>query len=198
METIQDLKNKIREIEKEQKTHWARFGNVSESQVLIVNNADDTKRVIYRANNSSEVGYILNNIDAFGSDMGVFDYGGKKVFSNYPVQYAIKSIGDTWNFDLKISYKLLSGDEINIEFAYDKMEQETKDLFSVTRRPLNDIEIPRFRGNGWSNNEINSYRVRILEFGNYETLRYYGGYRTLVSADKTNEIINYFKHLNKQ
>lgn len=196
--TVTELKNEIAKIEKSQKENWAKFANIEEKRVLIVTNSDETRRIIYSVNTSYEVKYILNNITAFSSDMGVFDYGGKKVFTDTPVQYAIRSVGDTWNLYLKISYKLMSGDEINIEFNYNKMEQNTKDLFSITNRPLNDIEIPRFRGDGWSVNDIKNYKVRVLEFGNYETLRYYGGYRTLISSEKINEIITYFKNYNNE
>jgi hypothetical protein len=181
--TVSQLEVLLSAKKAERKANWARIGNCPSVAVF------DTF-ISYTCSNELEVKNVLNSMQPYGM-MDEVKGSGKNSYTDRPTQYRVVAKNGYYDRTLQIVFKLREL-EVHVKIDTKFLSQEIKDLFSFGTRGLYDSETV-YVNTPSHYKKFKDIRIPSFGFGNYETVRWYGGDVTLLSVDKIDEIINHFK-----
>ena len=186
---IEDLKNQIAELEKENKSIWIRKTGCEN---VIVFSSFDKYHVVYKCENLAKVSNVLKSFEPYKTSFEIGDTPKKYISTPYRID--IKN--NYHNRKLKIQFELINNTVITIEIDFNNLQKTEllEDFFILTKRHLYDTET-HYVNLPSHYKEFKDIRVPSYKFKNGESVNWYGGDITLVDSKTSIDIVNLIKSI---
>ena len=181
---IEDLKNQIAELEKENKSIWTRKTGCEN---VIIFSSLDKYHVVYKCENLAKVSNVLKSFEPYKTSFEISDTPKKYISSPYRID--IKN--DYHNMNLKIQFELINNTVISVEIDFNNLQKTEllNKFFTRTNRALYDTETV-FVNIPSHYKKFKNIRIPSYKFTQGEEMNWYGGNKTLIDIEVIDSIIN--------
>lgn len=185
--TIEQLELQLQNAKNELQNVWLRKVDSTDVNVMVFKD-----RVVYTCQNICDVAKVLNSFEPYETSH-VIDTT-KKSYINSP--YRIDLVNNYYKRELKIDFYMINHFEISVRIDFKHIPNFMFEKFFISNlRCLYDCEtvyvnLPAHY------KKFKDIRINANMFKNVnytDIINWYGGNKTLLNSDKTNEIINYLK-----